>query len=225
MSLPVNIHTHRLFSGQAIQILSCDNQSVEWDKVFTTGEHHFRSLAFHPIKWQNGDVIPIEETLAKLQQDDVIAIGESGLDKSSPVGIEQQLALFRVQKQLSIRTGLPIVIHCVGYWNELELLYKGKQPDTPAWIIHGFRKMKLAEKFLNLGAYLSFGHALLYDNHLRQAIVSIPIDRIFLETDDADVDILELYEQLAVLKSLSLQAVTDQLYSNYRTVFQHGKLA
>jgi TatD DNase family protein len=225
MSLPVNIHTHRLFAGNVIQILSCDNQSFESNAVFAFGEQSFRSLAFHPMKWQNGDTIPIEETITRLQLADVIALGESGLDKSSDLAIEQQLALFRVQEQLSIQTGLPIVIHCVGRWNELELLYKDKQPGSPAWVIHGFRKTKLADKFLGLGAYLSFGKALLYDDHLQQAIPSIPLDRIFLETDDAEVDILRLYEQLAALKSLSLQAVTDQLFSNYRTVFHHGKLA
>lgn len=225
MSLPVNIHTHRLSAEQVIQILSCDYQSFEPKPVFPAGGPTFRSLAFHPMKWLAGDTISGAEAEALLQVSDVIAIGESGLDKNAAIPVEEQMELFRQQEELSIRHQFPIIIHCVGRWNELERLFKMKKADSPAWIIHGFRKTKLAERFLELGAYLSFGHALLYDEQLQQLAVSAPFERIFLETDDSDVGILALYEKLAELKSLSLPAVTDQLFSNYRTVFHHGKLA
>lgn len=225
MSVPVNIHTHRLFAIDAIQVLSEDHQGFCQNLLIPRNERTFRSLAFHPMEWQPTDVLNIEELEKILQLPDIIAIGESGLDKNSPVPIERQLELFRRQLPLSEQTGLPVIIHCVGRWNELELLFKEKKPGTPAWIIHGFRKTKLADKFIRLGAYLSFGHALLYDEKLQQTIQTLPFDRIFLETDGADVDIIALYEKLAGLKSLSLPAVIDQLYTNFRTVFDHGKLA
>jgi TatD DNase family protein len=225
MSLPVNIHTHQVFPENAIQVLSDDYQLFGQNLLKSEIGQTFRSLAFHPMKWLPNDSIDTEEATKHLQLQDVIAIGESGLDKNSPAPIGLQVALFRVQMQLSEQLSLPVIIHCVGKWNELELLYKEKKAGSPAWIIHGFRKTKLMEKFLRLGAYLSFGHALLYDERLQQAVCEAPFDRIFLETDGADVDIVQLYEKLADLKSLSLAAVTDQLFQNYIQVFHHGKLA
>lgn len=225
MSVPVNIHTHRLFAIDAIQVLSEDHQGFCQNLLIPENNQTFRSLAFHPMEWQPADVLNLEELEKILHLPDIIAIGESGLDKNAPVSIERQLELFRQQLPLSERTGLPVILHCVGRWNELELLFKEKKPGTPAWIIHGFRKTKLADKYIRLGAYLSFGHALLYDEKLQQLVKTLPFDRIFLETDGADVDIIALYEKLAELKSLSLPAVIDQLYTNFRTVFDHGKLA
>jgi TatD DNase family protein len=72
---------------------------------------------------------------------------------------------------------------------------------------------------------LSFGDALLYDPLLQKLAAGAPFDRIFLETDGAEVSINDLYQTLATIKSLPLPAVIDQLYTNFRTTFRDGKLA
>jgi TatD DNase family protein len=225
MPFPVNIHTHRLFPVRAIQVLSADHQLFSQNLLKKKDDLTFLSLAFHPMEWKHIDSLNIESVSEQLRNPEIIAIGESGLDRNSKAPIALQMDLFRQQMQLSEKTGLPIIIHCVGRWNELELLFKEKKAGSPAWIIHGFRKTKLADKFIALGAFLSFGRALLHDERLQQTVRDLPFDRVFLETDGADVDILALYEKLAEVKSLSLPAVTEQLYTNFRTVFYHGKLA
>jgi len=183
------------------------------------------SVGLHPAYlWTSPDEL-ISQINDILPVTNCIAIGESGLDKHSALSTEEQMRLFRLQMGLSIQHQLPIIIHCVGRWNELEILFKEKKVNSPSWIIHGFRKTRLINKFLELGAYLSFGEALLYDELLQKAIKTVPLDRLFLETDDADVDIILLYEKLAQIKSVSLQAVIDQLFETYLAVFQHDKLA
>lgn len=225
MSLWVNIHTHGLKETQAVQILSVDCQSFDTSEAIYNPLTSFFSLAFHPLKWSVNEQLDEEDVNSKLSIPSVIAIGESGLDKHSALSTEEQMRLFRLQMGLSIQHQLPIIIHCVGRWNELEILFKEKKVNSPSWIIHGFRKTRLINKFLELGAYLSFGEALLYDELLQKAIKTLPLDRLFLETDDADVDILLLYEKLAQIKSVSLQVVIDQLFETYLAVFQHDKLA
>jgi TatD DNase family protein len=171
-------------------------------------------------------MLKIEETSGflaemdkKLAHHDCIAIGESGLNKNSCFSPEDQLMLFRAQMELSVKHQLPVIIHCVGRWNELERLFKEKTHGSPEWIIHGFRKAKLAQKFLDLGANLSFGRALLYDKHLHALLPAVPVERIFLETDGEEMDINDLYAKLAELKSLPLQVVTERIYANFRRVF------
>jgi TatD DNase family protein len=220
----INIHTHNL-SSKNLQILSEDHQIFSQNSLSPNAGLIPRSLAFHPMQWKANDYIDFPVIEKMLQLPDVVAIGESGLDKNSPLPIQRQMDLFRQQMDLSVQYNKPIIIHCVGRWNELELLFKEKKAGSPSWIIHGFRKTKLIDKFLDLGAFLSFGEALLYDELLQKAVIEVPVERLFLETDGADVDILLIYEKLAMLKSLSLPAVIDQIYFNYIAIFHHGKLA
>lgn len=222
LSLPVNIHTHRFNSDNPIAVLSVDYQNFDAFSATSLTENQFYSLAFHPLEWPpNGsvDFLKVRELLASKK---CVAIGEAGLDKASSLSTENQLNLFRLLMPISEETKLPIVIHCVGRWNELELLLKERDFRAPEWIIHGFRKTKLADKFIDLGANLSFGKALLVDESLQQCVAQLPIYRIFLETDDADVDLILLYEKLAELKSLPLPAIIEQLFQNFKRVFRYG---
>jgi len=182
------------------------------------------SLGIHPLQKSDNSVVFLTQLDGQLQHPDCVAIGESGLDKNSIVPLETQQELFRAQMELSVKHQLPVIIHCVGRWNELELLFKEKIAGSPEWIIHGFRKTKLAQKFLDLGACLSFGKALLYDKHLQELVPHLPMERIFLETDDEAFDIQLLYDKLAELKSLPLQTITEQVYANFNRVFYRNPL-
>lgn len=224
MSLPVNIHTHVFTSGEVLEILSNDFQNVA-KKSDQIDNHRIISIGVHPLFLSDFGKFNSEEFQKLILNSGATAIGESGLDKNSPLTTEEQLTIFRKQMIVSKNLKMPIIIHCVGRWGELEKLFKERKENDPKWIIHGFRKIRLSDKFLNLGAYLSFGKAILFDSSLQSCIQNVPLNRIFLETDDADVDLMELYEKLAEIKSLPLPAVTEQLYQNFLEVFHHGKLA
>jgi len=213
----INVHTHTKSSNN-LDVFQLDLRNPKIPDFFF-------SVGLHPIYLLPSPDELISQINELLTVTNCIAIGESGLDKYSSISTEEQMRLFRAQMILSEQHQLPIIIHCVGRWNELEHLFKEKQVNTPAWVIHGFRKTRLINKFLELGAYLSFGEALLYDELLQEAVKTVPLDRLFLETDTAAIDINLLYEKLAEIKSVSLQAVIDQLFETYLVVFQHGKLA
>lgn len=221
----VNIHTHRLNSEEAIQIMSADALHSTVLEATDYTKNTLYSFGLHPLFMHENtrfDKHYFEELLSRYP---VAAIGEAGLDNQSTVSTEFQLRVFREQTEFAATHQLPVIIHCTGRWNELELLFKERKITDPPWIIHGFRKTKLAEKFMHLGAYFGIGAALLYDERLQTCVQALPLERIFLETDDADVDIKELYQKLASVKSLPLQAITEQLYTNYKVTFHHDKLA
>ena len=207
----VNAHSHRVQSSRNTVYQSAIER--------TEPEGRLHSLGIHPMLKIAETAGFLAEMDSKLANQDCIAIGESGLDKNSCFSTVDQLTLFRAQMELSVKHQLPVIVHCVGRWNELERLFKEKTKASPEWIIHGFRKAKLAQNFLDLGANLSFGKALLYDKHLHKLLPTVPIERIFLETDDEEVEINELYAKLAELKSLPLQTVTERIYANFRRVF------
>jgi TatD DNase family protein len=225
MSLPVNIHTHRFNSNTSAEVLSVDYQNFDSFTPTSLTDRQFYSLAFHPMQWSPNSSIDFLKVRELLAHKKCLAIGEAGLDKASPLSTRNQLDLFRLLMPISEETKLPIVIHCVGRWNELELLFKERDARAPEWIIHGFRKTKLANKFIDLDANLSFGKALLTDETLQQYVAQLPIHRIFLETDDDDVDLMVLYEKLAELKSLPLPSIIEELSHNFKRVFRYGKLA
>ncbi|MGL5957318.1 MAG: TatD family hydrolase, partial [Phocaeicola sp.] len=144
-----------------------------------------------------------------VQKSPIIAIGEVGLDKlrGAPFSIQQDL--FREIVQIAETAQLPLIIHQVKAMNELMALRKELNPTTP-WILHGFRgKKELALSALKQGFYLSFGvyyHA--------EALQATPTNRLFLETDTADVAIETLYQQAAALRNCPVEELKVAILNN-----------
>ena len=71
-------------------------------------------------------------------------------------------------------------------------------------VVHGFnKKQSIAEQLLENNFHLSFGKPLLYHLSLQNTLKNTPLDKLFLETDDADFNLTELYEKAAELKKIS----------------------
>jgi TatD DNase family protein len=86
-------------------------------------------------------------------------------------------------------------------------------------VFHGFNKRtELANKILDQGYYLSFGKHLLMDAY-DEVFKEIPLDKIFLETDDDSIAIETVYRKAAEIKQLDLVLLTEQISENYRMVF------
>lgn len=144
----------------------------------------------------------------------VLAIGEAGLDKAVDVPFALQLDVFERQIELSEVMELPLIIHCVRAANEIVELKKRIQPHMP-WIIHGFRgKKEQALQYIRHGIFLSFG-----EKYQEEALRAVPVDRLFLETDESTIEISLLYEQAATICSLSVESFTMQIQQNINEVF------
>ena len=86
-------------------------------------------------------------------------------------------------------------------------------------IVHGFNKKRnIADDLQNAGFYLSFGKAVLQNVYLQQILADFPISRMFLETDDADFEIEELYQKTSELKSISMENLENQIQENLRKI-------
>lgn len=121
-----------------------------------------------------------------LKSNNVIALGEAGLDTLHGAGLPIQEELFRRQISLSEKAGKPMVIHLVKALEQFLRIRKETSPRQP-WIIHGFRgKPGTLGRLLALkdGAPIYFSIGEKFND---QAVAMIPGDRLLIETDTAGI--------------------------------------
>lgn len=203
----INIHTH-FDTGRQIEVVS---------RTFNNASSPYYSFGIHP--WE---IDKWEENIDQLSQfialDNCLAVGEIGLDKLKGPEINKQIAVFKRQIHFSEEFHLPVILHCVKAWNELKVLKRELNPKQP-WIFHGFTKSTLTEEVLKEGIYISIGIAILTSPTLQSALKNIPLDRLFLETDDADCSIEDIYAKVSELKNIPLSQLQNQLVENFKNVF------
>jgi TatD DNase family protein len=177
------------------------------------------SIGLHPAHLQDHEMH--FQTVQQLAgKDEVVAIGECGLDKLVSTSMSKQTAVFIQHIQLANTLGKPLIIHCVQAHEELLQVFRNHPAKVPV-IIHGFNKRNsIAEKFLAQGFYLSFGVAILnIVSPATDVLKHIKNDRFFLETDDADVSIDTVYSRASEIRDTPLESLILQLEHNYKEVF------
>lgn len=148
--------------------------------------------------------------------DNCLAIGECGLDALIDIDANLQKTVFERQILWANEIQKPVIIHCVKWFQEL--IPFQKLAEVPL-IIHGFNKKKsVADEMLKHGFFLSFGKSVLYNLSLQSILKEIPIDKIFLETDDADFDIAELYQKVSEIKEISLEELQKKISENLQSI-------
>ena len=149
-------------------------------------------------------------------QDNCLAIGECGLDALIDIDANLQKTVFERQILLANEIQKPVIIHCVKWFQEL--IPFQKLAEVPL-IIHGFNKRKsVTDEMLKHGFFLSFGKSVLYNLSLQSILKEIPIDKFFLETDDTDFDIAELYQKVSEIKEISLEELQKKISENLQSI-------
>lgn len=208
-----DIHTHRIPLHPSQAILSIDASALPLEKKAVHA-----SIGIHPwnLTEQNAES-QWEALKAAIQDPRTVAIGEAGLDKLRGPLLEVQTAVFRKEITLAEAHSLPMVIHCVRAFNELIQIKKACTPSQP-WIIHGFRgKPSVARELLKHGCRLSFG-SLFQEESVRTP----PLDRLFIETDESEENIADIYRRIADARGISLEELTEAVKKNVREVFFKG---
>lgn len=149
-----------------------------------------------------------------LEDNRVVALGEAGLDKLRGEAMAIQIAVFRQEVDLAEKLGLPMIIHCVKAFNELMQLKRELHPRQP-WIIHGFRgKKNVAVDLLRQGCYLSFGI-----RFQEEAVRAVPLERIFVETDESPENVGEICRRIAEAKGITSEDLAEAINKNVCEVF------
>ncbi|WPO82928.1 TatD family hydrolase [Chryseobacterium sp. JJR-5R] len=174
------------------------------------------SIGIHPKDIDPADIEGQFRWLESNITADCFAVGECGLDSFAETDLKIQEDVFLRQIRLANEIRKPVIIHCVRKFYEVISLKKyAEQP----MIIHGFnKKQSIADDLLRHNFYLSFGKALLYNLSLQHTFKSIPAERIFLETDNEDFNIGELYDKASELRGISTEKMNKQILENLETI-------
>jgi len=149
----------------------------------------------------------------------ILAIGEAGFDRLKGPSSEIQRKAFEDQVILSEELKMPVIIHCVRAWDEILAVHKKLRPKMN-WMIHGFRgQIGLANQLLSKGMFLSFWFDFVIRPEAGVLLKQLPKDRIFLETDGADIDINDIYSKVAIDLNMSVEALKTNIFTNFNEFF------
>lgn len=177
------------------------------------------SIGIHPKDIDVNNLDNQFKWMRNMISENCFAIGECGLDSFAETEEKIQEEVFLRQIRFANEVKKPIIIHCVRKFYEV-ISFK-KYAEQPM-IIHGFnKKERIAEDLLKNNFYLSFGKAVLYNLSLQNTLKITPLDKIFLETDNDDFSIEELYEKVSEIKGISLENLNKQISKNLETI-KHG---
>ena len=207
-------HTHKVSVDKNVfSILNTDLNSTDFTKSFSIGIHPW----FINVEKMEAVLLIVEE---KLKQANCLALGECGLDKMTKADFEVQKYVFRKQILASEKCQKPLLIHCVKAYPEIINLKKEIKPRQN-WIIHGFNKnLQVAQSLLKNGIILSFGAAIMNNKKLQEVVLEISLGNILVETDDADIEIQEIYQKIALIRNIKLEELQEIIAQNFKRIFK-----
>ncbi len=217
----LDIHTHRrdqksdsvsVFSLSSSELLSSDFLPKS-----------FSSAGIHP--WWLEDFSQSELNSLKIRIEELVRIGalwglgETGIDRAYPEFLQDQIELFHWHLELSERFNLPLIIHSVKAGSDFLQILKEKRPKSP-WIFHDFRgNESLMKELLRLHSRCFFSFGLSIDNsqQIRDLLPLVPLDRLFLETDEQKhLDIQEIYLRASHFLQMDLDLLKSQIWLNFK---------
>lgn len=197
----------------------------------------YAAVGFHPENLEEVSdeaLLEIEE-LAK--QKKVVAIGEVGLDYhwfKDPEHHQKQKIWLIKQIELANRLQLPLSIHardCLGDMTELLLAHPAKYGAVLHCYSGSVETLKILAK---QGYYFGFDGPITYKNAVepKECVKACPIDQILIETDspylspvplrgtrNEPTNVLHIIKQMALLKEISEEEMSDKLNANFERLF------
>ncbi|MDP2561802.1 TatD family hydrolase [Psychrobium sp. 1_MG-2023] len=208
-----------------------------WRKVLKLTQTYpqlYGALGIHPYFLESDNKLAELIALASASRNDIVAIGEIGLDGTIEVPINEQLDVLVAQLKLAKTLELPVICHAhKAYDPLLKQLRRFKLPR--AGVIHGFSgSLVQANEFIKLGFKLGLGGVITYPRAQRLAstVTALELEHFLLETDSPDmplygqqgqlntpVNIPRIAHAIAKLKQVSLADVANITSQQSRALF------
>ncbi len=205
--------------------------------IATTYDNVKASVGVHPC-----DVASTpSDTMLRLGElamdEQVVAIGETGLDYYYEENLDKALQqhYFAEQIQLSMTVNKPLIVHTRAAREDTIAVLKSAGAGRVRGVMHCFTEtLTMAKQALDLGFYISFSGIITFKNAeaIRQVCQYCPLDRLLVETDspylapvpyrgkpNEPAHVHHVAQQVATLKGVSLEAVTEQTSANVARLF------
>lgn len=198
-AMPVyDIHTHCRTAPDCESVL-CIGTDI--DLAVPGGLY---SAGIHPWDLERDGFYGRLQALERLAgMENVVAIGECGLDSLRGPDIAFQKEAFMEQAATAARVHKPMILHVVRQFDTLISLRK-QSGSSERWLIHGFRGgVRQMEQLLDNGFYLSFGIG-----SKPETLAAVPDYSLILETD-GKCPVHAVQELAASARCCNVQAIRD----------------
>ena len=144
----------------------------------------YASAGIHPHDAKDAPNNFVNQIYELMNNNKMVAVGEMGLDYfrnlSEP---EVQKNVFRAQMKIALELNKPVIFHNRDADKDL-ISILNEFPDVIG-VAHCFSStLETAEKFINLGYYISFSGNITFKNsHLPKVAKELPLERLLVETD------------------------------------------
>jgi TatD DNase family protein len=189
------------------------------------------------------DAAGLADVRALLDDGELVAVGEIGLDYHYDMPREAQRRLFARQLEWALELDLPVVIHSREAEDDVIRMLREARARAPAeaagplrGVIHCFTEGPgMAEAAVELGFYVSFAGIITFKSagELRETAARVPLERTLIETDgpylapvpyrgkrNEPAWVLEVARALAALHGATLDEVARVTAANARALFR-----
>ncbi|MBL4711682.1 MAG: TatD family hydrolase [Gammaproteobacteria bacterium] len=168
--------TNLLHSEQAIQL------TQHYDSIC------YATVGIHPHDASEYSSDTVSELRDMLQQNNVVAVGECGLDYNRNFSSrKEQIHAFEAQLELAIELQKPIFLHQRDAHDDLVSMIKSCRKDLDKVVAHCFTgNIEEVNDYMLLDMYVGITGWICDERRgqdLQQAVKHISLDRIMLETD------------------------------------------
>ena len=204
----IDIHTHHRQTTGGTSIYNLTPGEEPCDGFFSAGVHPWLADQFSPAS-----AIAQLESFLKYPQ--FVAVGEIGIDRACTVPVAQQTLLFECQLHWAVANNVPCIVHCVRAYSDILQVLK-RQKRIPAIIFHAYTcNEQVTDQLLRFGAYFSLG---MRELSRKTCLQHIPINRLFLETDEQNVAIRDVYELASTQLEMTIAELSNEVAQNVKRV-------
>ena len=201
-------------------------------------------IAIHPTDIDKYEINEVEKQFDSFYEENkdlIIGIGECGLDKKHPEeypDFEKQVKWLKWHAKYANKLNLPIMLHIRMAYKDLIERWDEFNFQTQV-IIHCFCGNKEeAQALLDKGCYISFAGVVTHKKaaleFANESIKTVPLDRIFVETDapfltpaeyrkktniNLPFYIFETYDYICKIKNISFDELVDAVNENYKKAY------
>lgn len=227
----IDVHAH---GGDKLPAAIVSGNPSEVKEMLSRHRQGLFSVGIHPWATQVLSSSELDAEFGLLRElaleNRVVAIGETGLDTLRGAALDIQERVFREHVALSESVGKPLVLHVVRTGSRIVELCKvvgrgvrGMDGLTQPWIWHGFRgNAAQAQQFMRLRQCNCLSIGMLFNE---EAVRSIPVGRLLVETDGRHVDVEAVIDRVAMAIGKDTGCLRGIVGENMARLFPHAVAA
>lgn len=218
----IDFHTHQIFQSKHQEaIYSLDHNEICTGTI--PDSVLYFTVGFHPWWIERGFELNLDKIENLLTHKKCVGLGEVGLDRARPIDIEQQKKIFEACLDLVDETrDRVIVVHCVRAYSDVLQILKNRKIKVPI-VFHDYNgNDHITKKLLDYGCFFSVGNLLFKEKtKILDSLAQIPLDKLFLETDDQMIhSIQKVYQRASQLLEIEEENLKETIDENFRSLLE-----